>query len=142
VAVVDVLLSAKTPRGERIIEVNPRDYIGWTPLHYAVEKRHKRACKKLMDANADPELQDSMDKCAYEYALEYRWTEISDMLGEVVKNPKLFQKRVKNAEVLVAASEMPEIYENVVRVIIGPPKDPKDIPPMRKSGRMAAVRFH
>ena len=49
--------------------------------------------KTLVEASANPELEDTMQKNPYQYSLEYRWMEIAEILRPYVKNAQVFEKR-------------------------------------------------
>ena len=63
-SVLKVLLSPvdDKPGNPPNCDPNAQDYIGWSPLHYGVEKRHKRVVKFLIEGKADAELEDTMGK--------------------------------------------------------------------------------
>jgi ankyrin repeat protein len=129
----------KGPQGELPrCDPNAQDYIGWSPLHYAVEKRHKRVVKFLLEGKANAELADTMGKNPFQYAIEYRWTDIIAMLRPHVRNPDSYLKN-RDAEDTAAAGKT--YTEEFVLVRVPPPMRAEDIPPPRKSGRARQVNF-
>jgi len=139
--VLRVLLAAVDKQNQKLCDLNAQDYIGWTPMHYAVEKRHKRAVKTLVESNANPEVEDTMQKNPYQYALEYRWMEIAEILRPFVKNAQTYDKQSTILPNSKAADDAKKIMEGVVDVRIPPASKPEDIPPPRKSGRPRIVCF-
>jgi ankyrin repeat protein len=117
---------------------NVQDYIGWSPLHYAVEKRHKRVVKFLLEANGDPELEDTMGKHPFQYAIEYRWKEIIEMLRPHVKDSDAY---LRSKGVEDAGLDGTDSAPDFVFARVPPPTRPEDIPPGRKSGRARQVQF-
>jgi ankyrin repeat protein len=137
-SVLKVLLSPvdDKPGNPPNCDPNCQDYIGWSPLHYGVEKRHKRVVKFLIEGKADAELEDSMGKNAFTYAVEYRWMDIVEMLRPHVKNAAALMKNVVSDDAGAI-----QITEDFVQARVPPPMRPEDIPPPRKSGRARAVQF-
>jgi ankyrin repeat protein len=138
-AVLTVLILAAKKKGRDFCDMNAQDYIGWTPMHYAVEKRRTEAVNALLRGGADPLIQDLMEKTAFEYALDYGWHDVVDVLTPAVPNAEAYAQRKDICRhVDDSAAEM----ENFVTVRVPPPKSIADIPPARKSGRGAKVSFY
>ena len=101
--------------------------------------------KTLVEASANPELEDTMQKNPYQYSLEYRWMEIAEILRPLVKNAQLYDKRSKaqpeNTTGDSDAKRKAMEALGAIEVRVGAPSRPEDIPPPRKSGRARMVCF-
>jgi ankyrin repeat protein len=138
-AVLKVLTGARRHLGHEFCNVNAQDYIGWTPLHYAVEKRRTKAVEVLLKAGADPQIQDHMESNAYQYALEYEWTNIVHVMRPWVPNAATYDQLY----VIHDGGEVDaDDGSGVVQVRIPPPQSADEIPPMRKSGCKRVVTFY
>lgn len=63
-----------------------RDSNGLTPLHWAVDRGHFTACKLLLDAGADPKVQDNDGLCPLEYAETCEHLEIIALLKSTIQS--------------------------------------------------------
>jgi len=97
--------------------------------------------KTLVEASANPELEDTMQKNPYQYSLEYRWMEIAEILRPYVKNAQVFEKRSRAEPQSNAADANKAEMEGVINVRVPVASKPEDIPPPRKSGRARMVGF-
>jgi ankyrin repeat protein len=63
-------------------DLNLKDVNGLTPLIWAVDRGHLEACKLLLDAGADPSVQDNEGITPLEYAETCEHNEIINILKQ------------------------------------------------------------
>ena len=54
---------------DRGADINVQNKLGWTPLHASAEKGHYDVVQRLVDAGADPSIEDGSKRTAWRIAL-------------------------------------------------------------------------